>query len=189
MYFCRSVGAPSRLRGVEFFSYDSQRDLTINASAELWSYVELWWTRQERTLPVCLPSFVCMIFTSRRHIGKRCPRFFLPSPFDSFACDRVQNIATYDIFLDGSLRSILSSLAHSVTIEALWWYVAVPKRLQLRLGAMYTHLHPHLTRTRSTAEASRRRITGEVRGESTTHVCSLLFARIRYKRAPMDKPA
>jgi hypothetical protein len=82
--------------------------------------VELWWTRQERTLPVCLPSFVCMIFTSRRHIGKRCPRFFLPSPLDSFACNRVRNMATYDTFLDGFLWSLLSYLAHSVTIGALW---------------------------------------------------------------------
>jgi hypothetical protein len=139
-------------------------------------------------LPVRLPSFVCMIFISRRHIGKHCARF------SSFSLRLVRsrlstNIATYDTFLDGFLWSILSSLAHSVTVEARWWYVAVPKRQQLWLGAMHTLLHLHLTRTRSPAEVSRRRITGEVRGESTTHVRSLLFTRIRYKRAPMDKPA
>lgn len=140
-------------------------------------------------LPVRLPSFVCMIFISRRQIGKRCPAFFSSFSLRLVHLRLSANIATYDTFLDGFLWSILSPLAHSVTIEALWWYVAVPKRLQLWLGAMHTLPYLHLTRTRSPAEDSRRRITGEVRGGSTTHVRSLLFARKRYKRAPMDKPA
>jgi hypothetical protein len=83
------------------------------------------------------PSFVWMIFISRRHIGKRCARFFFLLPPSRSLAHWVRNIATYDTFLDGFLESILSSLAHSVTIEALWWYVAVPKRLQRWLGAMY----------------------------------------------------
>jgi hypothetical protein len=49
--------------------------------------------------------------------------------FFSSLAHSVRIIATYDIFMDGLLWSILSSLAHSVTKEALWWYVAVPKKL------------------------------------------------------------
>ena len=61
----------------------------------------------------------------------------------------------------------------------LWWHVAILEKLKLWLGAM--HMHLHLTEARSPAEASRGRVTGEVRGESSTRVCSLLFTRKRHK--------
>jgi hypothetical protein len=131
---------------------------------ELWSYVGLWQKLdQSACCRVLTLSFVGA--TSGNVV-----QVFFPSSFDSFACDWVRNTATY-----GLLWSILSSLAHSVTIEALWWYVAVPKRLQLWLGAMHTHFHLTRPRTRSTAEASRRRITGDVRVESTTYACAQLM--------------
>src|ERR1700761_1051544 len=102
-----------------------------------------------------------MIFTSRRHIGKHCASFFFLSSNRLRAWVRIT--ATYDNFTDGLLWPILGSSGPfriiSVSTEDLWGYVAVPKTLQLWLGVMQFHLH--LNRTRSPAETSRRRITGE----------------------------
>jgi hypothetical protein len=100
-----------------------------------------------------------MIFTSRRHIGRDCASFF---------CFLVRIIATYDIFTDGLFCSILSSLAQSVTKEAVVVRRS-SKKLQLLLGAM--HMHLHLTRnekpSRSQPKTHNRR---SARGEHYTFV-------------------
>lgn len=140
------------------------------SSAVMWSSGELG----QAHVAMRLPYFVLMIFTSRRHIGIHCPSFFLlPS---NRLRTWVRITATYDTS-DGLLWSILGSSAHIVTTEALWWYLAVPKMLQLWLGAMQTHLHLTMMRSSAQPETRNRRSAWE----STTHVCSLLFTRERYK--------